>query len=139
MERLRVFVYGTLKPGEANYARYCAGRVVEAVEAIAFGNLYALPLGYPAMTAGPRPVQGYLFTFAEEGILRDLDELEDYDPNRPPEECEYLREWTEVFDREGRSLGFAWVYRMSEAQVKLWDGVLLPDGNWQSSSPKQDH
>ncbi len=32
-EELRVFVYGTLKPGEANYQKYCAGKVVEAKRA----------------------------------------------------------------------------------------------------------
>ena len=57
---LRVFVYGTLKPGEANYQRYCAGKLVNAQRAMVLGKLFALPAGYPAMTLGDIPVQGYL-------------------------------------------------------------------------------
>jgi gamma-glutamylcyclotransferase (GGCT)/AIG2-like uncharacterized protein YtfP len=48
LNQLKVFVYGTLKPGESNYQRYCAENVVEKREAIrrnpfrviAFGQLY---------------------------------------------------------------------------------------------------
>jgi gamma-glutamylcyclotransferase (GGCT)/AIG2-like uncharacterized protein YtfP len=28
--QMKVFVYGTLKPGECNYQRYCEGKVVDA-------------------------------------------------------------------------------------------------------------
>jgi len=27
---IRVFVYGTLKPGEVNYQRYCEGKVIDS-------------------------------------------------------------------------------------------------------------
>jgi len=44
----RVFVYGTLKRGQRNFARYCQGAV--AIEpAVARGWLYALPQGYPML------------------------------------------------------------------------------------------
>ena len=33
----KVFVYGTLKPGEINYQRYCEGRIAKEEEAIASG------------------------------------------------------------------------------------------------------
>ena len=42
---VRVFVYGTLKPGEANYKRYCAGKVVDVKTAFVQGKLFALPMG----------------------------------------------------------------------------------------------
>lgn len=138
-EALRVFVYGTLKPGEANYQAYCAGRVVECVEAIAFGTLYDLPLGYPAMTVGSAPVHGYLLTFHDLTVLQELDELEDYSTTRPPEDNEYRREWIEVFENQKflqghrRTLGFAWIYLMSEALVKTLGGSILVTGCWTSS------
>lgn len=53
---VRVFVYGTLKPGEANYKRYCAGKVIDVKIALVQGKLFALPMGYPAMTLGDRQV-----------------------------------------------------------------------------------
>ena len=69
---MKVFVYGTLKPGECNYRRYCEGKVVEALPAIARGQLFALPIGYPAMVAGEGIVCGFLLRFANCGILVHL-------------------------------------------------------------------
>ena len=58
---LRVFVYGTLKPGEANYEFYCGSEVVETKKAWTRGELYTLPQGYPAMTTGNDKVYGFAF------------------------------------------------------------------------------
>ena len=35
---LQIFVYGTLKPGEENYQKYCAGKVVNSTRAVAQGK-----------------------------------------------------------------------------------------------------
>lgn len=129
-ELLKVFVYGTLKPGESNYQRYCAGKVLEAKRAIALGQLFALPFGYPSMTPGESPVQGFLLSFSDSSVLRHLDLLEDYNPHRPAEQNEYNRRQTEIFNPELVSLGRAWVYLMSPEQVHSYGSVLLPDGWW---------
>lgn len=125
---MKVFVYGTLKPGEANYQLFCAG-IVEEVEAIAYGLLYDLPLGYPAMTAGDRRVQGFVLTFSDSTALEILDELEGYHPHSV-EENEYERKLIETFNYKGDSLANAWVYLMSPQQVKHLGGVFLPNGCW---------
>jgi gamma-glutamylcyclotransferase (GGCT)/AIG2-like uncharacterized protein YtfP len=130
LNTLKVFVYGTLKPGEANYRRYCAGKVVEEQNAIAFGQLYDLPLGYPAMTHGESPVQGFLLTFADPNVLTALDELEDYNPNRLPQENEYERKQIEIYNLSAQSLGLAWVYLMTPEQVQRLGGVLMRSGWW---------
>jgi gamma-glutamylcyclotransferase (GGCT)/AIG2-like uncharacterized protein YtfP len=132
----QVFVYGTLKPDEASYDRYCAGKVVAACEAIAPGQLFALPMGYPAMTLGEGWVYGFLLTFADATVLKDLDEWENYDPDRPVEENEYQREEVEVLGSDRQPLGKAWVYRMSAKQVRDNSGILLPEGRWSSKSNK---
>jgi gamma-glutamylcyclotransferase (GGCT)/AIG2-like uncharacterized protein YtfP len=62
-DTINIFVYGTLKPGESNYQQYCAGRVLEAKRAIAFGQLFALPFGYPAMTEENTQFKGFYFLF----------------------------------------------------------------------------
>jgi gamma-glutamylcyclotransferase (GGCT)/AIG2-like uncharacterized protein YtfP len=136
LNTIKVFVYGTLKPGEINYQRYCVLQVVEEKRAIAIGQLYDLRLGYPAMTLGESQVQGFLLTFADASILRYLDELEDYDPNRKPEENEYNRQQIEVYDLQGRSLGLAWAYLMTLEQVQSLKGVLIPSGSWTGSIVK---
>jgi gamma-glutamylcyclotransferase (GGCT)/AIG2-like uncharacterized protein YtfP len=127
---LKVFVYGTLKPGEYNYQYFCAGKVVEEKKAIAFGQLFDLSLGYPAMTFGENAVQGFLLTFADPAILSLLDELEDYDPHRSLEENEYYRQQVEIYTPEGEALGLAWAYLMTSEQVQHLEGVLIPSGHW---------
>jgi gamma-glutamylcyclotransferase (GGCT)/AIG2-like uncharacterized protein YtfP len=128
-EEVRVFVYGTLKPGEENYEAYCKNHC-QAQEAIVLGQLYDLPLGYPALTAGETPIYGFLLSFADSGILTVLDELEDYNPARPPHQNEYFRIKTEAFSLTGESVGWAWTYCMEPAQVQRLGGVLLPTGRW---------
>jgi gamma-glutamylcyclotransferase (GGCT)/AIG2-like uncharacterized protein YtfP len=127
---VRVFVYGTLKPGEVNYQRYCAGKVVSAEKATTLGQLFALPMGYPAMTTGESTVHGYLLSFADLGILDALDELEDYQPEGEMSENLYNRLEVEVKNSLGLSLGWAWVYLMNPAKVEMLKGVHLPNGWW---------
>ncbi len=130
----QVFVYGTLKPNEANYDQYCAGKVIAQQPAIAYGKIYALPMGYPAMIQGDRQVQGYLLTFENDRILESLDELEDYQSDRPFSENLYMRQRIEVFNLEGISLGLAWVYLMNLEQVTKFEGIYLENGFWTGSS-----
>jgi gamma-glutamylcyclotransferase (GGCT)/AIG2-like uncharacterized protein YtfP len=119
-----------LKPGEVNYNLYCTGKVVEAKKAIAFGELFALPLGYPAMIPGESPVQGFLLTFTDPAMLGVLDALEDYEPYRAPAENEYNRQQIEVYDLAGERLGLAWIYLMTFEQVKHLQGVPIVSGCW---------
>lgn len=129
----QVFVYGTLKPGEVNYQKYCAGKVVEARKAIAPGKLYALPMGYPAMTLGDGKVHGYLLSFTDAAILTALDDLEDYDSTRPISENLYNRQSIEISEPTGLSLGWAWVYLMTPKKVYQLGGILQLDGCWSKS------
>lgn len=132
---IRVFVYGTLKPGECNYDRYCDGKVIAAEEAIAHGQLFHLSrCGYPAMTAGEGTVRGVVLSFEDTNLLNTLDFLEDYDPNRPAETNEYNRQSIEVFNLAGNSMGFVWAYIMRPQRVNCLGGVFLPGGVWGSIS-----
>jgi gamma-glutamylcyclotransferase (GGCT)/AIG2-like uncharacterized protein YtfP len=129
-EQLQVFVYGTLKPSEINYKRYCADRVVAAERAFVFGRLFALPVGYPAMTLGEGRVQGYLLSFSDLAVLTLLDDLEDYLPNRHKSENLYNRVSLEVYQPDSNSLGQAWVYVMSPERVYQMGGIIQVDGWW---------
>ncbi|YAF96307.1 MAG: gamma-glutamylcyclotransferase [Nodularia sp. CChRGM 3473] len=127
---VRVFVYGTLKPGEANYQKYCAGKVMNAKRAVVLGRLFTLPMGYPAMTPGEGSVHGYLLSFADLGILDALDELEDYQPARQMSENLYYRQQVEISDLQGISLGDAWAYLMAPERVDQLQGLPLLEGWW---------
>lgn len=129
LDRARVFVYGTLQPGECNYC-YCADAVVEKCPAIVYGQLFDLPLGYPALTPGATVVYGYLLEFADDSILPQLDALEDYVPHRPIEQNEYVRTLIPTFSLEFQPLGSAWVYQMTQTQAQGLGGVLMLQGRW---------
>jgi gamma-glutamylcyclotransferase (GGCT)/AIG2-like uncharacterized protein YtfP len=127
---LRVFVYGTLKPGQSNHSAYCGDRTTTIQPAKVRGQLFDLLMGYPGMVAGKGWVKGYLLSFTDEAVLADLDRLEDYQRDRPSQDNEYQREWVEVFDEDERSQGFAWAYFMSVENVKRYGGTWITDGEW---------
>lgn len=133
-ELLKVFVYGTLKPGEVNYNRYCLGKVVEETRAIAFGQLFDLPVGYPAMTPGDSPVSGFLLTFTDTAILGVLDDLEGYNPHRTLDKNEYYRQKIQIYNLARQSLGWAWGYRMNSERVNRLGGIPIPSGWWSQKS-----
>ncbi|WP_422614226.1 gamma-glutamylcyclotransferase family protein [Brasilonema bromeliae] len=127
---IKIFVYGTLKPGEENYQIYCAGKVVNTTRAVAQGKLFALPMGYPAMTPGDSAVYGYLLSFENQDVLMALDELEDYHPDRDASENLYNRKQIETQDLQGNLLGYAWVYIMTEELAIQLQGIHQPNGWW---------
>jgi gamma-glutamylcyclotransferase (GGCT)/AIG2-like uncharacterized protein YtfP len=130
-EKIKVFVYGTLKPQESNYQNYCADKITESIDAYTFGRLYHLPsLGYPAMTEGRDMVRGYLFTFVDRHIIDRLDELETYSPSRPPEENEYQRRLITVYRLTHQPIQKVWAYFMALEKIELLKGVLVPSGCW---------
>lgn len=129
-DNINIFVYGTLKPGEFNYQQYCAGEVLEAKKALAFGQLFALPFGYPAMTEGEYPVQGFLLSFPDAAILHRLDLLENFNPYKPAHQNDYHRQIIETYNPNFVSLGLAWAYLMTPKQVYFLDGMFLADGCW---------
>lgn len=108
---------------------------MEEQPAIAYGQLYHLSRGYPGMILGDSQVQGFLLTFADSAIFDSLDQLEDYDPNRRPEDNEYNREQIEVYDKAGQSLGLAWVYFMTLGKVQNFQGIYINSGCWSSDIP----
>jgi gamma-glutamylcyclotransferase (GGCT)/AIG2-like uncharacterized protein YtfP len=116
---IRIFVYGSLKPDEFNYF-VCADRVISTEAAIAYGSLYHLPLGYPAMTLGKNPIQGYILTFTDAEILPLLDDFED----------EYERQLIDTFTPDAQFLTQTWAYLMSIAQINQLRGTPVADGNW---------
>jgi len=131
---LRVFVYGTLKPGESNYA-CCAPWVAAIAPAWTRGELYALPLGYPALVPGDRWVAGVLLELTNSEVLAQLDALEEYDPARSPAENEYERRWTPIVAASGASLGAAWAYWMERERAIAAGGRWLPAGYWSGRLP----
>lgn len=125
-----VFVYGTLKPGEANFAAYCEGKVISQVACYTWGDLYALPVGYPAMTEGKNKVWGVLLSFADPQILESLDRLEGYQSERAAHLNSYYRALVSVYDESDCQIAEAWAYYMSSSKVRQYGGLRLNSGSW---------
>lgn len=129
-DNLNLFVYGTLKPDEAGYRRYCEPYVATVRLACAKGELFHLPQGYPAMTIGDRWVKGALITLQDAAAITHIDDFEDYDPMLPDVKNLYIRQQYPVFSQQHEALGQAWVYLMSPQRVRQLNGILVAEGEW---------
>jgi gamma-glutamylcyclotransferase (GGCT)/AIG2-like uncharacterized protein YtfP len=126
-----VFVYGTLKPGECNYDRYCRNKTLLCHRAYIRGQLYDFPqLGYPGATVGNGRVEGFVLSLLEPSVLVDLDDLEDYDPQGRSADNMYTRQLVSTYTLDGRVGISAWVYFMTPDRVRQLGGVAIPHGWW---------
>ncbi|WP_024544981.1 gamma-glutamylcyclotransferase [Picosynechococcus sp. NKBG15041c] len=127
---LKVFVYGTLQPGEVNFPRYCQSHGPQVTPALIPGQLYHLPVGYPALVPGSGWVEGCLLSFADGAVLEKLDELEDYQPGRSPAENEYQRVKALIYADPQTILTEAWVYVMTPQKIAQLGGVPFVGSRW---------
>ncbi len=139
-----IFVYGTLQPGYPPYEIYCKPHQPQVQRAIVYGQLYQLPLGYPALVVGgDRPVQGYRLSFADPSILTILDDYEQHDPaelrqiypnldiDRVVQNLAYDRQTIATFTPQGAAVCPSWVYSMTLTQVQQLEGIMLTNRYWQ--------
>lgn len=128
--RYRLFVYGTLRPGLANYKALCEGRVRVTVPALVRGMLYDLPAGYPALLRGDNWIRGDVLCFDDEHLMAELDDLEDFKPGREPDKNLYLREPISIYDLNKRLLTSVQTYRMTLATAQSLGGLPYPGSDW---------
>ncbi|QIN80743.1 gamma-glutamylcyclotransferase [Rubrobacter marinus] len=151
---LRLFVYGTLKRGERNHDRFCAG-FASVEEATVRGRIYDLPYGFPALVVPAEDVHavGTADYVADANLphgarVRERAELPGWDsvhgelmtfgdPTerlpavdglerfRPGEEGFYTRVLVPVTPASSGEPVLAWAYSAAEGS-----GVYLPGGTW---------
>ncbi|MEU1625193.1 gamma-glutamylcyclotransferase family protein [Streptomyces sp. NPDC020096] len=134
--RLPVFVYGTLRPGEANHPRLLRGRTTAETPAVLAGALLYEGPGYPYAVDDPGggEIRGELIDplpEAYEAVLADLDRLEEYVPGAPGNL--YERVVREVRPAAG-DVRRAWVYLAAPATTRTLraNGVRIADGDWKN-------
>ncbi|MFD5477964.1 gamma-glutamylcyclotransferase family protein [Streptomyces hawaiiensis] len=134
---LPFFVYGTLRPGEVNHGLFLRGRTrSEEPGRLADTVLYAGP-GYPYAVEEPGggEVRGELVTASPEsyeGLLAELDRLEEYVPGDP--RSLYVRvERKVVREADGVAVP-AWVYVAAPAVAARLRarGRAIAGGDWRA-------
>lgn len=138
MRSLPVFVYGTLRAGQGNYARLLAGHTVAEFPARADGLvLYGGGVPFAAERDGARVV-GELMLVDQDvypRVLAELDRLEGYREHAPQRSL-YLRVARRVHYRRGErwAARLAWLYL---GAPRVLDGFadhhLVPGGDWVAS------
>ncbi|WP_043264243.1 gamma-glutamylcyclotransferase family protein [Streptomyces sp. CT34] len=136
-ERLPFFVYGTLRPGEANHARFLRGRTASEEPARIRGVLLYEGPGYPYAVAGPADavVHGALVlprAADYEDVRTALDRLEGYTPGAEGSGHNlYERVATEAVRADGGTVR-AWVYLVAgppAARLRA-TGTPVAGGDW---------
>ena len=132
-----LFTYGTLKLGFQNHHRIFDGYDIKITPGFTLGKLYDLGL-YPAMlkrignpdlsgTEGKEKVFGELIEFDNLEILNRVDYLEGFRCVNHPHNY-YERREVDVF--VGDDTVKAWVYVLSDEQIKQYDGKIIVSGKW---------
>lgn len=133
-----LFVYGTLKPGEANYASYLVGRTLHEQPAWVVGAALYTAGPFPYLVIGnglAQPTEyahGVLLTIRPEvytATLQALDDLEDYRPGAAGNLYERV---THTVQTAGAQVA-AWVYVAGSqplARIRTGQFRKIPAGNW---------
>lgn len=130
---IRVFVYGTLKPGQRNWDRLLSGRVDRFQAARIRGRLFDLRPGFPAAVPANNWIHGYLLALPDSDLLGRIDALEGFRPDRPAHQNRYRRVLTPCFSPTGAPFGRVYAYFMDTETAQALGGELLPDGVWRPS------
>ena len=145
--QLPFFVYGTLKPGSINYKRYnlAEATVSELSATLDRAALYTDGI-YPfvLLLDDARPddqVQGFVLTLADAHyprLLRELDDLEEYDPDALPEQSWLVRRVIHVRLASGAAVE-TWIYLAGPAvtaQIKAGKLTRVTSGDWPIDLPR---
>jgi len=127
----RLFVYGTLKPGGVYWEQYCRGVASDIGEARVGGEIYHLPMGYPAASLGGTGwIHGYILQLPNSDLLRQLDRLEGYWPGVGGSDNEYVRILAKCRLIDTGEKNDVWFYHMDAKRIQARGGLLIPDGDW---------
>lgn len=132
-ERLPVFVYGTLRPGQRNHSAFLRGRTVAEEPARMRGAVLFEGPGYPyAVPDATGEVFGDLVFLApdqHEGVLTALDRLEG-GPSGGADR-HYVRVERPVLPSSGGTVR-AWVYLAGDEVARRLRavGTRIPGGHW---------
>lgn len=132
-QKLKMFVYGSLRTGFFNYDKYLKGHVIKAEPAKVNGTLYHMPnKGYPALLKGTDEVYGEVITVDNyETVMEAIDEMEGY-LGIANKNNEYNRVVLDVhlLDTNELEKCYVYMYNLEEDKDFLDNREYLPHGDW---------
>lgn len=136
MEPVLLFVYGTLRMGEANHG-VLRGAVCVSRKAFVTGKLADTGKGYPALfQLGEGLVAGELYAVNWTEAGAGLDELETYyGPGDPRNEYERIQVTVTDESQGGSRELLAWTYVYPPAAFSRYASI--PSGDWTSVSGRR--
>ena len=136
MNKINLFVYGSLRTGFFNYDKYLSGKVVEKKEAKLHNiELYHMPYkGYPAIIKGQDSVVGEIMVIKEEdydATMKAMDEMEGFISECNPKN-EYDKIILEVENIHSNEKEKCYVYFYNKDNDKLFhsEATYIPNGDW---------
>lgn len=123
------FVYGTLRPGQSNFATIDQWVDVRDRARLSDFRLWALPQGYPTVLPGDGTVVGTLLGLDDEGrALKCMHRIEGY---RPEGDSLYRPRRVDVETEDGRLVEtFTYVITPRHHDRVRRRGQLVEDGDW---------
>ena len=130
IEKLPVFVYGTLRRGFGNYYSFLKGTTEKEEPATMKGVMYSTG-GFPAVIRGEGIVQGELMYIDKKFYnytLNRLDMLEGYNPHDEMTSM-YFRREVSVVTKTGKQVK-AWAYIWNELFIPVKELIKVNNGDW---------
>ncbi|MGN1402296.1 MAG: gamma-glutamylcyclotransferase family protein [Bacillus sp. (in: firmicutes)] len=136
MNRIHLFVYGSLREDFFNYTKYLDGMVLKKMAAkLENMKLHHMPYkGYPALTHGKDIILGEIMVLRDDcydDVMKAVDEMEGFIGENDPDN-EYHKVILNVINLETKEEEKCFVYFYNKDKDPLFDNqaVYIPHGDW---------
>lgn len=132
-QKLKVFVYGSLRIGFFNYDKYLKGHVIKSELATIKGTLFhMINKGYPALLKGDDIVYGEVMTIDNyETVIEAMDKMEGY-IGIDNKENEYNRIALDVVleNEKKAEKCYVYMYNLEKSEDFLQNKQYIKSGDW---------
>ncbi|MGL5354825.1 MAG: gamma-glutamylcyclotransferase family protein [Clostridium sp.] len=132
-QKLKIFVYGSLRTGFFNYNKYLKGHVIERKIGKVNGRLFHMKnKGYPALIEGDDEVYGEVMTIDNYvDVVKAMDEMEGYKGmNNAENEYNRLILDVKLIDENKAEKCYVYMYNQKDSSEFIENREYLEHGDW---------
>lgn len=132
-QKLKIFVYGSLRTGFFNYDKYLKGHVLKTERAKVSGTLFHMPnKGYPALLNGIDEVYGEVMTIDNyEDVIESMDKMEGYlGVNNKENEYNRLILDVKLIDENKVEKCYVYMYNLEYSKEFIENREYINHGDW---------